>query len=124
MSSGGKLMPLVDHFHPPLFPRHAWESFHSLWCGGILAQLNRQLPPRFYGQVQVHLGRKVEADVAEFDTGVFAAVEGNGDEGSVAVATWAPPKATATLDIVFPDDIEVQVYDTRDGAVLVAVVEL
>ena len=40
------------------------------------------------------------------------------------MATWAPPAVTAVLRAVFPDSIEVQVFDTRDGAVLVAVVEL
>jgi hypothetical protein len=117
-------MPLVDHFHAPLAPRHAWESFHSLWCGAILAELNRVLPPRFFGQVHVHLGPEVEADVAEHDTGVFETLQGNGAKGGVALAAWAPPAATVTVEVVFPDDIEVQVYDTREGAILVGVIEL
>ncbi len=117
-------MPLVDHFHAPLAPRHAWESFHSLWCGAILAGLNRLLPPRFFGQVHVHRGTDVEADVAEHDSGVFAALDGNGAPAGVTVATWAPPAVTVTIDVEFPDDIEVQVYDTREGAVLVGVIEL
>ena len=25
-------MPLLDHFRPPLYPRHHWESFHSNWA--------------------------------------------------------------------------------------------
>jgi hypothetical protein len=117
-------MPLVDHFNPPIRPLHRWESFHSLWCGGILAQLNQVLPARFYGEVHIHLGSRVAADVAEFDSGVFASVQGNGAEGGVAVATWAPPAATATIDAIFPDDLEVRILDTRDGATLAAVVEL
>ena len=32
--------------------------------------------------------------------------------------------ATHTVPAVFPDDIELRVYDTRDGAVLVSVIEL
>ncbi len=117
-------MPLVDHFHSPLSPRHAWESFHALWCGAILAGLNKVLPPRFFGQVHVHLGAEVAADVAEYDSGVLEVVQGNGASAGVTVAAWAPPAVAVTIDVDFPDDIEVQVYDTRDGAVLVAVVEL
>lgn len=28
-------MPLFDHFHPPLYPHHHWESFHSNWATRI-----------------------------------------------------------------------------------------
>ncbi len=117
-------MPLVDHFHPPLSTRHSWESFHSLWCSTLLAGLNQVLPPRFFGQVHVHLGPQVEADVAEYDAGILEASRGNGAAGGVAVAAWAAPAVAVTLEVVFTDDIEVQVYDTREGATLVAVVEL
>jgi hypothetical protein len=65
----------------------------------------------------------VQADVAEFDLSAQAA-EGNGAGGGVAVQTWAPPAATQTLPLVFPDDVEVQVVDYRDGARLAAVIEL
>ena len=114
-------MPLLDHFHPPIVTRRPWESFHSLWCGAILDQLNEMLPPRYFGAVQVHLGAQVEADVAEFEQGTDSHPPTN---GRAAVTTWAPPAATHTVPAVFPDDIEVRVFDTRDGAVLVAVVEL
>lgn len=40
-------MPLLDHFHKPLFPLLPWESFHALWAGAIVEQLNRTLPPRY-----------------------------------------------------------------------------
>jgi hypothetical protein len=51
-------------------------------------------------------------------------LSGNGPAGGVAVAKWAPPAAALTVAAVFPDDVEVQVIDTRDDAVLVAVVEI
>jgi hypothetical protein len=117
-------MPLIDHFHPPIHPLRSWESFHSLWAGEILDRLNRVLPPRFFADVRVHLGAEVEADVAEFERERVMADLLNGGNGSVAVATTAPPAVTAVLEAIFPDDIEVRVIDTRDGAVLVAVVEL
>ena len=31
-------MPLLDHFHPPLYPRRSWESFHSRWANSIADQ--------------------------------------------------------------------------------------
>jgi hypothetical protein len=116
-------MPLLDHFRAPLYPQRPWESFHGSWCNAMMRQLNQMLLPRYFAAFQVHLGSRVEADVAEFDQGAVLAVQGNG-EGGVAVATWAPPAATCTIDAIFPDDIEVRVLDTRDGTVLVAVVEL
>jgi hypothetical protein len=116
-------MPLLDHFHPPLHPRHPWESFHGSWCNAIMRELNQALRPRFLAAFHVHLGMQVEADVAEFDTVQPATAEGNGAEGGVALATWTEV-ATHVLPAVFPDDIEVEVLDTRDGMVLVAVVEM
>jgi hypothetical protein len=116
-------MPLLDHSHRPLHPLHPWESFHAAWADAIMGQLNQLLPPRYFAAIHVHLGNRVEADVAEFEQ-PQATEPGNGAAGGVATATWAPPTVTTTLAAVFPDSIEVQVFDTRDGAVLVAVVEL
>jgi len=117
-------MPLLDHFHRPLFPLHPWESFHGLWAGAIVEHLNRALPPRYFAAMQVHLGTQVEADVAEFEREQGFQEPTNGPAGGVATATWAPPAATTVLDAVFPDSFEVQVIDSRDDALVVAVVEL
>jgi Protein of unknown function (DUF4058) len=120
-------MPLRDHFHPPLFPQRAWESFHTQWASSIGARLNQLLPRRFFAQVQTHLGSRVEADVAEFEqlnVSDYDEAEGNGPGGSIAIQAWAPPVATLSMPTVFPDTFEVQVRDERDDARLVAVVEL
>lgn len=118
-------MPLLDHFHPPLFPHRAWESFHSRWANSIADGLNQVLPRRYFTEVQIHLGSQIEADVAEFERPTEPAEEeGNGAAGGVALQTWAPPAATMVMPAVFPDDIEVHVRDERDDARLVAVVEL
>src|SRR4051794_25103314 len=116
-------MPLRDHFQPPLFPTRRWQSFHGYWAAAIGEALNALLPPRYYAEIQTHTGTDIEADVAEF-TLPAAGPETNGAAGGVAVDTYAPPAATLTLPAVFPDDLEVQVYDTRDGSTLVGVVEL
>ncbi len=118
-------MPLLDHFHAPLFPTRPWESFHALWAGELTGALNRSLPPRYFAAVQTHLGRHIEADVAELElTAEPAGAEPVNGPGGVAVRTWAPPAATMTFPAVFPDDIEVHVFDTRDGIRVVAVIEL
>jgi hypothetical protein len=116
-------MPLLDHFHAPISQTHFWESFHTMWSASIAGQLNAMLPRRFLASCHVHLGRQVEADVAEFDAGILAETSGNG-EGGVATAVWAPPVATHVIPAVFPDDVEVRVTDTRDGRTLVAVIEI
>lgn len=117
-------MPLLDHFQAPLYPLHSWESFHARWAVAILDALNESLPPeRYLGEVQVHVGTRIEADVAEFQVGPPDEA-GNGAAGGLAVQTWAPPVAARTVPFLFPDDIEVQVFDMRDGKRLVAVIEL
>jgi hypothetical protein len=118
-------MPLLDHFHAPLRQTHRWPSFHATWAVVLMEALNRVLPAqRYLAEVKVSLGSDVEADVAEFDLS-GAQAQGNGATGGVAVQAWAPPTAVQTVPFVFPDDIEVQVVDFRDGAArLAAVIEL
>lgn len=115
-------MPLLDHFHAPM---HAslWASFRSAWAAAVMERLNAILPRRFLAVCHIHLGRHVESDIAEFDTGSIHDVSGNG-EGGAATATYAPPVATHVMPAVFPDDLEVQIVDQRDGLNLAAVVEL
>lgn len=118
-------MPLLDHFRPPLFPQRSWESFHSRWANSIADELQRVLPPRYFAEVQIHLGSQVETDVAEFESTsgemqVSSAVDG----GGTAVSSYAPPAAQWVVPACFPDDLEVHVLDERDDARLVAVVEL
>jgi hypothetical protein len=120
-------MPLLDHFHEPLYPSHAWESFHTRWAVSLADDLQRQLPsPRYLAEVHIHVGPRVEADIAEFEFpgAVSGEIVNGATSGGVAVQTWAPPVAAQTVAIVFPDDIEVQVFDLRDGKQLVAVIEL
>ncbi|HJT76817.1 MAG TPA: DUF4058 family protein [Gemmataceae bacterium] len=119
-------MPLLDHFHPPLSDRRHWESFHAAWATEIMRTLNREvLPPGCFAEAQVHVGSRVEIDVATFEQEREAAAQaGNGNSGGVAVGTWAPPATALVMPAVFPDEIEVQVFRMSGGATLVAAIEL
>src|SRR5438105_14221343 len=117
-------MPWRDHYPPPPCRHRHWESFHAYWASSIATQLNTLLPRRFFTEVYVRLGSRVEADVAEFES-VDESEEtpGNGEGGGVAVQVWAPPVATLTMPAVFPDDVEVHVRYELFAARVVAVVE-
>jgi Protein of unknown function (DUF4058) len=120
-------MSLRDHFHAPLFPQRAWESFHSRWVNSIADHLNEILPERFIADVQTHLGSRVEADVAEYerlDVAEWENVVANGPGGGVALQTWAPPVAPFSMPAVLPDVFEAYVRDQKDDLRLVAVVEV
>jgi hypothetical protein len=119
-----KTMPLIDHFHPPVLTTHSWESFHARWAVAICDRLNALLPSdRYLAEVQVTLGARIEADLAEFELEHPPSSHNSGN-GGVAVETWAPPVATRSIPFSFPDDIEVSVHDLREGKTLVGVVEL
>ncbi|HEV8061623.1 MAG TPA: DUF4058 family protein [Gemmataceae bacterium] len=120
-------MPLLDHFHSPLYPLHRWESFHNRWVNAIADALDRALPSRFFAEVQTHLGAQIEADVAEFEKTPLDPGEEHspdGTAGGVAIHAYAPPVATMVMPAFYPDDFEVQIRDASDDARLVAVVEL
>ncbi len=115
-------MPLLDHFRPPLEGKRHWESFHAAWAGEIMAQLNRGvLPPEYFAEAQVHVGSRVEVDVGSFAQDPLASSSER--NGGIAVETWSPPRTATTMPLVFPDEIEVQVFSTETGPTLVAAIE-
>src|SRR5205085_2371689 len=63
-AEGGTPMPLVDHFHSPVYPLHSWESFHSYWASMLADSLGKQLLyPRFLVEVRVTRSARIEDDV-------------------------------------------------------------
>jgi hypothetical protein len=119
-------MPLLDHFHPPLYPTRSWESIHATWSSTIMARLNNTLlPPGYFAETQVHIGSRVEVDVATLERDAEISTTRNGPMGvAVAEEVWAPPLPTLVVPAVFPDEIEVQVFGSPTGAHLVAAIEL
>ncbi|MDA0836477.1 MAG: DUF4058 family protein [Planctomycetota bacterium] len=121
-------MPLLDHFHPPLSERRHWESFHARWASSISDALNGDLlPAEYFAEAQVHVGSRVEVDVATFEE-TERSDESSASEGGTAVMAapaWAPPvTATFSMPAVFPDSIEILVMSTTSGPTLIAAIEL
>ncbi|HSU65667.1 MAG TPA: DUF4058 family protein, partial [Tepidisphaeraceae bacterium] len=122
-------MPLLDHFHPPLSPVRRWESFHARWAGAISDALNANLLPKdYFAEIQSHVGSRVEIDVATLHDERANEREGT-EAGAGGVATlkarpWSPPAPAMSMAAIFPDSIEVLVYNTEAGAIVVAAVEL
>jgi hypothetical protein len=112
------MMPLRDHFHPPLSQRRHWHAFHNAWAAGIAAALNQRLPEDYFAEPNVQFG--VEIDVAAFTERTSpTSPNGNGAE------LWTPPEPVHTIPLLLEEDaVEVHVYSTAEGPVLVAAVEL
>jgi hypothetical protein len=85
-------MSLLDHFHPPLYPHRAWESFYSRWANSIADELHRVLPRRYFAEVHIHLGGQVEADVAEPDDLEVLVRDQTDDARLVAVVELVSPR--------------------------------
>jgi hypothetical protein len=115
-------MPLLDHFHAPLSPVRNWESFHAVWSTAIVENLNETLlPENYFAETQVHLGGRVEVDVASFEENGGLSSDRN---GGIATKAWAPPAPAMTMPAIFPDEVEIQVFQSSGGATLVAALEL
>jgi hypothetical protein len=120
-------MPLLDHFHPPLSVDRHWEGFHSRWASSIADGLNRDLlPSGYFAEPHVHVGSRVEVDIATFDQDSSASAA---SAGGIATATlparlYAPPAAALTMPVIFPDSLEVLIFSSEGGPTLVAAVEL
>jgi hypothetical protein len=119
-------MPLLDHFHPPLYPDHHWGSFHSNWATRLADALTELLPPGFQAEEHTHAGPSMEIDVATYEqTGEQSAAPRNGPQAATQILTgWAPPAAVHTMPAVFPDDFEVRILATEGGLTLVGAIEL
>jgi hypothetical protein len=116
-------MPLLDHFHPPLYPQHHWQSFHANWATRLADAIQGQLPPEF--QVEENSpGANLEIDVATYELeGASSGVARNGPATQTA-PSWAPPAASHTMPAVFPETFEVRVFSTVTGLTLVGAIEL
>jgi len=107
-------MPLLDHFRPPLSERRHWHAFHNAWATFLASDLNERLPPGYFAEPNVQF--RIEIDVAAFED------EGAASGGS---AGWSPPEPVQTVP--FPrvtDVVEVAVYASTGGPVLVGALEL
>jgi hypothetical protein len=114
-------MPLLDHFHTPLSEERHWESFHGVWAAEIMASLHRGvLPKGYFAEVQIHIGG-VEVDIATLEKAAPPAAFEQGN-GGLAVEVEAP-STTFTLPAVFPDSIEVHIFETSAGPTLVGAIE-
>lgn len=108
-------MPLRDHFRSPLDDVHSWDELHGMWPATIVRALVEILPEPYFAAPGVHLGSLYEIDVGTYGDDTPQPRVGNGGPGSVALAAYAPPKPTLTVEPRLPkqDVYEVRIYDGR-----------
>lgn len=107
-------MPLLDHFHEPLWPGRHWQSFHNAWATFIACDLNKQLPEGYFaeGNVEFH----IEIDVAAMRRSDAPMPTGN---------VWTPPAPALTVPFTSTTDIvEIQISESSGGTNLVGAIEL
>jgi hypothetical protein len=120
-------MPLRDHFRPPWSERYHWEGFHSAWVNTIVRSLNTTvLPDAYRAEPQVHLGARIEADVATWESPSGDRDAPASSDGDAAPASWSPAAhvETAVVDLDDLDVYEVRIVEDRGDARLAAVLEL
>jgi hypothetical protein len=116
-------MALQDHFHDPLRGRRHWQGFHHSWATLIALDLNRRLPERYFAEPSVQFG--IEIDVSTWEEAREPATAARGESGGGARRGWTPPAPTRTVPFTLVTDaVEVHVFDTQEGPVLVGAVEL
>lgn len=119
-------MPLRDHFRSPLDDVHSWDELHGMWPAVIVQKLVDVLPEPYFAAPGVHLGTLYEVDIGTYRKPVPDNGGIESGNGGVAVATYAPPKPTLTLEPRLPnqDVYEVRIYDNRRNRQLVAAIEI
>jgi len=119
-------MPLRDHFRPPLDDVHSWDELHGMWPATIVQQLLEVLPEPYFAAPGVHLGTLYEVDIGTYREAVDDSNSTEFTNGPSAVALYAPPQPTLTLEPRLPDQdvYEVRIYDSRRRRRLVAAIEI
>lgn len=119
-------MPLRDHFRSPLDDIHSWDELHGMWPAMIVRQLIEVLPEPYFAAPAVHLGTLYEIDVGTYRDPSPDSSGADVGQGESAVATYAPPTPTLTLEPRLPnqDVYEVRIYDSRRNRRLVAAIEI
>ena len=117
-------MPLRDHFRSPLDDVHSWDELHGMWPAMIVRKLIEVLPEPYFAAAGVHLGRLYEVGTYRGPAADESTLDAA--KGGVAVASYAPPKPTLTLEPQLPnqDVYEVRIYDSRRNRQLVAAIEI
>jgi hypothetical protein len=117
----GEVMPLLDHFHPPLHGPRRWEGFHHTWATCIAQQLNQSLPPDWFAEPEISLGPELEIDVATLRMSASQS-----DPNGESVRVWSParPKFAARVDFAQLDTYEIRVFQDLGGAELRGAIEL
>lgn len=119
-------MPLRDHFRPPTTKYGSWESLHGGWPMVIIQRMRKQLPPGFVAAPRVHLGPYFEIDIAAFESDERPSDFGERTSGRAATATLASLRPTWAIETDAPqeDVYEVEIYNTEEERLLVAVIEM
>jgi hypothetical protein len=97
-----------------------------MWPAMIVRELIEVLPEPYFAAPGVHLGTLYEIDVGTYREPSPESSGGDVGEGEAAVATYAPPTPTLTLEPRLPnqDVYEVRIYDSRRNRRLVAAIEI
>jgi hypothetical protein len=84
------------------------------------------LPGGYFAEIQSHVGSRFEVDLGtfEWDDPERVATSSQGGVALTEAPAYLAPPALATLPIVYPDSIEVQVLSEEGGIDLVAAIEL
>jgi hypothetical protein len=119
-------MPLRDHFRPPLDDVHSWDELHGMWPATIVRALVEILPEPYFAAPGVHLGTLYAIDVGTYGDDAPQPHGVNAGHGGVALAAYAPPKPTLTVEPRLPkqDVYEVRIYDGRRKRRLLAAIEI
>lgn len=122
-------MPLLDHFHAPLYPRHRWHGFHNAWATYLAAALNQTLPDGYFAEPNVQFAIEIDAAVLREQAVVYVIAPvmttENGMNGTSPPPHWTPPAPAQTVPFEAINDIvEVLVYYEVGGPTLVGAIEL
>jgi hypothetical protein len=92
----------------------------------MVRQLIEVLPATYFAEPNVYLRTAYEVDIGTYRDLAPEDKGPEGSEGGVAVATYAPPRPTLSLEPQLPDQdvYRVRIYDSRRQRRLVAAIEI
>lgn len=97
-----------------------------MWPAIIVRQIHKILPEPYFAEPGVHLGTLYEVEIGTYHEGAEETRVAETGKSPVAVAAYAPPEPSLTLEPRLPDQdvYEVRIYNSSRDRRLVAAIEI
>jgi hypothetical protein len=108
---GETIMPLMDHFAPPMENELPWTSLLSSWAVMLATRLNQWLPEQFVAHNDIKIMSEIESPLKSYDPATVTVAPDRFRRDSEERPRWEVPAPRYSFPRTKGDHVEVYVRD-------------